>query len=285
MTRKVGPRDRLTGTFLLSLIGYGVVVLGVGFTLNKAAPVSPTLDVILSPTASPAPPDQADFLAQANNQGGGDSDAPQRPKDDQLSQLPQTDPGDAPVALQAQQTPPEPEAIQRVLTSQSATAQARPRAQEQKPNSTEPLPPGQELVEQSLALAKLANEYSQKQSLQARRSRHKYITASTREYAYAQYMNDWVRRVERIGNANYPQQALINRLSGQLILTVAIRRDGRIEGITVVKSSGNKVLDKAAVDIVRLSEPFAALPETAENPNMLYITRTWQFIAGQTSLN
>ena len=285
MTRKVGPRDRLTGTFLLSLIGYGVVVLGVGFTLNKAAPVSPTLDVILSPTASPAPPDQADFLAQANNQGGGDSDAPQRPTDDQLSQLPQTDPGDAPVALQAQQTPPEPEAIQRVLTSQSATAQTRPRAQEQKPKSTEPLPPGQELVEQSLTLAKLANEYSQKQSLQARRSRHKYITASTREYAYAQYMNDWVRRVERIGNANYPQQALINRLSGQLILTVAIRRDGRIEGITVVKSSGNKVLDKAAVDIVRLSEPFAALPETAENPNMLYITRTWQFTAGQTSLN
>ncbi|WP_297802257.1 TonB family protein [Arenimonas sp. GDDSR-1] len=285
MTRKVGPRDRLTGTFLLSLIGYGVLVLGVGFTLNKAAPVSPTLDVILSPTASPKPPDQADFLAQANNQGGGDSERPQRPKDNQLSQLPQTDPGDAPVALKAQQTPPEPEAIQRVLTSQGASTQTTPRAQEQKPNSTEPLPPGQELVEQSLALAKLANEYSQKQALQARRSKHKYITASTREYAYAQYMNDWVRRVERIGNANYPQQALINRLSGQLILTVAIRRNGRIEGITVVKSSGNKVLDKAAVDIVRLAEPFAALPETADNPNMLYITRTWQFIAGQTSLN
>jgi len=285
MTRKAGPRDRLTGTFLLSLIGYGVVVLGVGFTLNKAAPVNPTLDVILSPTASPAAPEQADFLAQANNQGGGDSEAPQRPKDDQLSQLPQTQSGDAPVALYAQQTPPEPEAVQRVVTSRSASMVSQPRAQEQKPNSTEPLPPGQELVEQSLTLAKLANEYSQKQTLQARRSRHKYITASTREYAYAQYMNDWVRRVERIGNANYPPQALINRLNGQLILTVAIRRDGRIEGITVVKSSGNKVLDKAAVDIVRLSEPFAALPQTAENPNVLYITRTWQFMAGQTSLN
>jgi len=285
MTRKVGPRDRLTGTFLLSLIGYGVVVLGVGFTLNKAAPVNPTLDVILSPTASPAPPEQADFLAQANNQGGGDSEAPQRPKDDQLSQLPQTQSGDAPVALHAQQTPPEPEAVQRVVTSQSASMLSQPRAQEQKPNSTEPLPPGQELVEQSLTLAKLANEYSQKQTLQARRNRHKYITASTREYAYAQYMNDWVRRVARIGNANYPPQALINRLNGQLILTVAIRRDGRIEGITVVKSSGNKVLDKAAVDIVRLSEPFATLPQTAENPNVLYITRTWQFMAGQTSLN
>ena len=119
---------------------------------------------------------------------------------------------------------------------------------------------GEEREEAREALAKLANEYSQKQALQARRSKHKYITASTREYAYAQYMNDWVRRVERIGNANYPQQALINRLSGQLILTVAIRRNGRIEGITVVKSSGNKVLDKAAVDIVRLAEPGEGVP-------------------------
>ena len=148
-----------------------------------------------------------------------------------------------------------------------------------------PLPEGAELVEQSLALAKLANEFSRKQNLQARATRHKYITASTREYAYAQYMNKWVRKVERVGNANYPQQALLNRLSGQLILTVAIRRDGRIEDITVVKSSGNRVLDRAAGDIVRLAEPFPALPKTAEDPSLLYITRTWQFIAGQTSLN
>jgi periplasmic protein TonB len=285
MSAKIGARDRLTGTILLSLIGYGVLVLGVGFTLNKAAPVNPTLDVILSPTSSPKLPERADFLAQANNQGGGDSAVMQRPKDDQLSQLPQTKPGDAPVALQAQKTAPEPDSVQRTVITQTPTPRQTRRAQEQKPNSDQPLVLGDELIEQSLALAKLANEFNQKQRLQARSSKHKYITASTREYAYAQYMNAWVKKVERIGNANYPQQALLNRLSGQLILTVAIRKDGRIEGITVVKSSGNKVLDKAAVDIVKLAEPFAVLPETAENPSVLYITRTWQFIAGQTSLN
>ncbi|WP_395770939.1 TonB family protein [Arenimonas sp.] len=285
MTGIVGPRERLTGTFLLSLIGYSVLVLGVGFTLNKTAPINPSLEVILSPTASPAAPDETDFLAQTNTQGSGNSAAPQRPMDDQLSQLPRTDSGDAAVALQARQTLQEPDPIQRILTSQNARLQRRLDAQERKPSSKDPLSPSQELVEQSLALDKLADEYSQKQVLQARQSRHKYITASTRESAYALYMNDWVRRVEHIGNANYPRQALVNRLNGQLILTVAIRRDGRIEGITIVKSSGNIVLDKAAVDIVRLSEPFAALPETAENPNTLYITRTWQFIAGQTSLN
>ena len=285
MSRKITPNDRLTGTFILSAIGFGVIVLGVGFTLNKSAPVTPTLDVILSPTASNRPPEQADFLSQTTNQGGGNSDRPQRPKDNQLSQLPQLNPGDAPVSLQAQKTPPEPEQVQRTLISHSATDTKTVRAQEQKPNSSEPLPISQELIEQSLALAKLANEYSQKQSLQSRKSKHKFITASTQEYAYAQYMNEWVRKVERVGNENYPEKALQNQMSGQLILTVAIRRNGLIEGITVVKSSGNKTLDAAAVNIVRMAEPFPSLPATQEDPSVLYITRTWQFLAGQAKLN
>lgn len=285
MSNRITAKDRLTGTFILSAICYGVIVLGVGFTLNKAAPVSPTLDVVLTPTTSSQKPRQADFLAQASNQGGGNSDQAQRPKDNQLSQLPQINPGAAPVSLQAQKTPPEPDSVQRTLITHAPADLKTPRAQEQKPTSNEPLPISQELVEQSLALAKLANEYSQKQTLQARKSKHKFITASTQEYAYAQYMSGWVRKVERVGNANYPEQALLNQLSGQLILTVAIRRNGSIEGITVVKSSGNKVLDAAAVKIVRLAEPFAALPVTQEDPSVLYITRTWQFLAGQATLN
>jgi protein TonB len=259
-------------------------VLGVGFTLNKQAPVNPTLDVILSPTSS-TKPENADFLAQTNNQGGGNSDTAQRPKDNQLSQTPQINPGEAPVKLQAQMTPPEPDAVQRIISSNAESAQKTDRAQEQRPNSTTPLPVGNELIEQSLALAKLANEYNEKQALQAKKSRHKFITASTREYEYAQYMNTWVKKVERVGNANYPEQALHNQLSGQLILTVAINRNGAIESIKVVKSSGNTILDQAAVRIVKLSEPFAALPQTKEDPSFLHITRTWQFIAGQTTLN
>ena len=285
MSGRISAKDRLIGTLILSSIAYGVVVLGVGFTLNKAVPVTPTLDVVLSPSASTAKTEKADFLAQADNQGGGSSQSAQRPLDQQLSQLPQTDPGQMPVPMQTQRTPPKPMPMQRLITSQKPAERRVPRAREQKPASTEPLAQGAELVKQSLALAQMANEFSRKQNLQTRTTQHKYITASTREYAYAHYMNDWVRKVERVGNANYPKQALLNRLSGQLILTVAIRRDGRIENITMVKSSGNRVLDRAAADIVRLAEPFPALPKTAEDPSLLYITRTWQFIAGQTSLN
>ncbi len=285
MSPSVTPSDRLTGTIILSLIGYAVLVLGVGFTLNRAAPISPTLDVILSPTSSTNTPTQPDFLAQANNQGGGDSKLAQRPTDDQISQLPQTDPGDAPIPLQAQKTAPEPDAVQRTVITRAQSTQIVTRAREQKPNTPDVLPEGDELIERSLELAKLANEYNRKQTLQARKTDQKYITASTREYAYAQYMNQWVRKVERIGNANYPQSILRSGNDGRLILTVAIRRDGHIEDIKLVKSSGNAKLDKAAIDIVKLAEPFAVLPKTDENPSLLYITREWQFSAGQTSLN
>ena len=285
MSRSISPNDRLTGTIILSLIGYGVLVLGVGFTLNKAASVRPTLDVILSPTSSSKAPKQADFLAQAANQGGGDSDSAQRPTDDQISQLPQTDPGDAPVPLQAQKTAPEPDAVQRTVITRTESTLSVERAREQKPNTPDALPEGEELIERSLELARLANEFSRKQAMQARRTEHKYITASTREYAYAQYMNQWVRKVERVGNVNYPQNALRAGIDGRLILTVAIRRDGRIEDITLVKSSGNAELDRAATAIVKLAEPFAALPSTKDNPGLLYITREWQFSAGHTSLN
>lgn len=285
MNKKVTASDRLSGTMILSAIGYGVIVLGVGFTLNQQAHVSPTLDVILSPTSSNNKPDHADFLAQANNQGGGDSELAQRPKDNQLSQIPQINPGEAPLQLQAQMSPPEPDAIQRTITTTSLSTQSVKPAQEQKPNNNEPLPMSNDLIEQSLALAKLANEYNQKQTLQAKKNNHKFITASTVEYTYAQYMNSWVKKVERVGNANYPEQALLNQLSGQLILTVAIKKNGSIESITIVKSSGNKVLDNAAVQIVKLAEPFAVLPKTKEDPSILHITRTWQFIAGKSSLN
>ena len=155
MSRSVSPSDRLTGTVILSFIGYAVLVLGVGFTLNRAAPVSPTLDVILSPTSSANAPKQADFLAQADNQGGGDSQQAQRPTDDQISQLPQTDPGDAPIPLQAQKTAPEPDAVQRTVITRADSNQNVARAREQKPNTPDALPEGDELIERSLELAKL----------------------------------------------------------------------------------------------------------------------------------
>ena len=117
----------------------------------------------------------------------------------------------------------------------------------------------------------------------SKQERRKAVNASTQEYKYASYLEAWRRKVERIGNLNYPDEAKRRRLHGNLILHVAVRADGSIERIRVRRSSGHKLLDDAAVRIVRMSAPFAPFPpEIREEIDVLDITRTWQFLDGKT---
>ncbi|GAB2671150.1 energy transducer TonB [Arenimonas aestuarii] len=275
-----GPGDRLGATLALSAILFGVLILGVGFALDPPAPVAPTLDVILTETRSDTPPEDADFIAQANNQGGGDSDRAERPREEQLAPVPKPDQGLAPEPLVAQAPPPEPEPVPRLLTTTGPSSELLPQPEDQRETHTDPLPTGQELVEQSLEMARLAAEIERRQQLLAKRPKRKFVSASTREYEYAAYLRAWVARVERVGNLNYPEEARSRGLSGRLVMTVAVRRDGSIENVLLNSSSGLGILDQAAMRIVRLAEPFPPLPETAERVDVLHITRTWQFQNG-----
>ncbi|MFB1487439.1 MULTISPECIES: TonB family protein [unclassified Thiocapsa] len=115
----------------------------------------------------------------------------------------------------------------------------------------------------------------------ASRVRRKSVSASTREFRYASYLGAWARKVERIGNLNYPQAARDQRMFGSLILHVAVRSDGSVEQIRVVRSSGYDLLDEAAVRIVELAAPYAPFPpDIAEETDVLDIVRTWQFLRG-----
>ena len=101
----IGENERLGATFVLSLLVHGMLVLGVGFALEGAAPVLPTLDVILTQTQTPLTPEQADFLAQASNVGGGEHERSRRPRDSQPGVAPQPEPGVAPRAMRRQAQP------------------------------------------------------------------------------------------------------------------------------------------------------------------------------------
>ena len=276
----IGPSERLSATLALSLVAFGVLILGVGFARDSAAPITPTLDVILTETRSDAAPEDADFIAQANNQGGGDSDEAERPREEQLAPVPKPEPGLAPETLVAQAPPPEPEPTPRLLSTTAPSEFALPSPKDQRKTEPSPLAPGRELVEQSLEMARLAAEIERKQELRAKRPKRKFVSASTKEYEYASYLRAWVVKVERVGNLNYPDEARRRGLGGRLVMTVAVRRDGSIEEILLNRSSGLGVLDQAAMRIVRLSEPFPPLPRTDENIDVLHITRTWQFRNG-----
>lgn len=279
----IGPAERLSATLALSLVVFGVLILGVGFARDDAAPVTPTLDVILTETFSDQAPKDADFIAQANNQGGGESERAERPREEQLAPIPKADPGVAPEPLVAQAPPTEPEPVPRVLSTAAPSPLAVPVPKDQRETTPSLLPPGRNLVEQSLEMARLAAEIERRQELMAKRPKRKFISASTREYEYATYLRAWVAKVERVGNLNYPDEARRRGLGGRLVMTVAVRRDGSVEEIVVNRSSGLGVLDQAAMRIVRLSEPYPPLPRSQDNIDVLHITRTWQFQNGSVA--
>ncbi len=274
---KIGPNERLTATLALAAIVHGIVILGVGFSLDDAAPVMPTLDVILTETQTLEAPKDADFIAQANNKGGGDKDEALRPRDSQLATDPKPDPGVAPVEMTKQAPALEPDPQQRLLSTIADSPTKAIKPEEHPITTPQKLPSGRELIQQSAEMARLTAEYDRKQELYAKRPKRKFISASTQVYEYAAYMRDWVRRVERVGNANYPEQARIKNLSGQLTMTVAIRKDGTVEDIVLNRPSGIVVIDQAAIKIVRLANPFAPLPKTTDDVDVLHVTRTWRF--------
>lgn len=272
----------LSATALFSLLVHGVLLLGITFHFAHPA-AQPTLDVTLVNVANRETPEQADFLAQASNRGGGDSDRAARPSQLFSGTLPRPDPGILPRPVKASAPPAQEATPSRQVTSTGASsfrvrsdsAQARHRAEE--------APPADELQREA-AIAQLAAEVRAQNKALAKRPVKKFISASTSEYVYASYMRAWSDRVQRVGNLNYPERARQHKLYGDLLLTVGINRDGSIHSITVIQSSGQPILDEAAERIVRLAGPFPPLPASTK-VDELYITRTWEFLPGNVLRN
>ena len=137
------------------------------------------------------------------------------------------------------------------------------------------------LASRGAELERLTASLQAKSTAYASLARRKSVSANTREFRYASYLSAWARKVERIGNLNYPQAAREQRMFGSLILHVAVRADGSVEQIRIVRSSGYDLLDEAAIRIVELAAPFAPFPaDIAAETDVLDIVRTWQFLQG-----
>ncbi len=280
---RVTSGDRLGATLVFSVMIHAAIILGIGFSLDDPAPLVPTLEVILTQTRSETPPDKADFLAASSQQGGGEDEQAHRPKEPQAARIPLPEEGVAPVPMEASAPRPTPESTAPVVTTTSPAVQRAATIEPTTP--TDPLPTSRELIERTLEMARLAAEIERQSESYAKRPKKKFVSASTREYEYASYLRGWVTRIERIGNLNYPDEARRRNLTGQLVMTVAVRRDGSVASIDVVQSSGYPLLDDAAQRTVRLAEPFAPLPNAREKIDELHITRTWQFLPGNVLRN
>ncbi len=262
------------------MLVHALLILGVGFAVSDSAPLVPTLDVIFSQTQTPLTPKQADFLAQANQQGGGDHDKVQRPRDNQAGIVPQAQAGLSPVPQQRQEAASVPPPQTRVVNSRNGTdtvAAAQPQPLPEQPRPDAPMTAREQ---RDVEMARLAAEVHLRSAQYAKRPNRKFVSASTREYAYANYLRAWVDRAERVGNLNYPDEARARRLGGQVVITVGVRRDGTVESARILQSSGTPLLDETALRVITLAQPFPPLPKTEDAIDILQVTRTWVFLPG-----
>lgn len=283
--------DRLGLTLFFATVVHAVIILGVTFTIDnpRILPPDRTLEIIVvqNRTSDKASKD-ADFLAQTSQQGSGNEEEVVRPKTQTpVPTLKTTDKPmgeNRPVSVPAQPQLPTERPV--LATEQSAAKKATIAPTTPRPKPAKRLNTTELMASANQEIARMTAELDQDMAAYASRPRHKHISAATREYKYANYLDAWKRKVERIGNLNYPDEAKRQKLYGNLVLQVSLKPDGTIAEIQVLKSSGHKLLDDAAIRIVRLAAPYAPFPsEIREETDILDITRTWQFLSNNRLLS
>ena len=268
--------DRLGLTLVLAAIVHSMVILGLGFSVKlKSESVPQSLDVILVQTEALKAPEEANYVAQANQQASGSTDSENRPSPSRTN-------GIAPIPAQAAiaVTPKPMESM--VISSERAQDKVFTDKEHQprEANKNE----ARSQLQRNLEIAQLTAELAENERRYALRPRINYVdTVSAKSAVEAAYVKAWIQRVERLGNLNYPDEARRRQLSGSLILHVLLHNDGRVVRAQVGSPSGQQVLDDAALRIVNLASPFDPFPkEMRSNYDQLMITRTWVFRAGKS---
>ena len=269
-------KQPLTLAFAASVGLHALVLFGVGVALpdpTKLARSLQPLEVTLVNSRTKSRPHKADALAQANLNGGGNTTEDLRAS----TPLPTLTNGRQFTPEQAshkvKQLEQEAKHMMTQLKSSHSVRQEEVRKRKQASNDN-----ADDLVRRSLEIARLEAQIDKDYNAYQKLPRRTHIGARTREYRFAQYVEDWRIKIERIGNMNYPEDARRNRIFGSLVLTVSIRANGSVESVEINRSSGQPVLDAAAVRIVKLSAPFAPLPpDIRKDTDILSITRTWVF--------
>ncbi len=276
----LGKHGRMKVAASVSIFLHALIIFGVSFKLpdlsNLAA--QPPLEVTLVNAKTQARPKKADVLAQANLDGGGNTDAKRRARSP--LPVPVEDKQGAKLSVAQKRVQQlEREAKQLMTQARSATTVApRVEAQQQQQEEPQLAPSASDIVSRGMEIARLEAQIAREWESYQQRPRRRFIGGRAQEYRFAAYEEGWRAKVERVGELNYPQAARDQSIYGSLVVTVSIKSDGSLERVEINRPSGQRILDAAALRIVQLAAPFAQFPaEIAKDTDILSITRTWIF--------
>ena len=288
----VTQSDRMSLTIFFALAIHAILILGISFDLmDSSNDVITTMEITLVHQRSDDEPEKADYLAQENQLGGGAQQDKSRPSSPFSNPLPIPEKGFAPNSRRAM-TPPPITAAQKqteiMSVDQSNQRVNNQKLKEETTVTTKSLTAAQ-LFERSQQIAELSAEINKLKNAFQQTPKHTWVHgANAKKYRFASYMDAWRAKVERIGNLNYPEVVTRKKLTGSLLLDVAINPDGSILSTRIIRSSGYPELDRAALRIINMSAPFPPLTkDILKDTDVLHIPRVWRFQQGsrlQTSV-
>lgn len=278
--------DRLGLTIFFAIVVHSLIILGVSFSKYdhaKRPEKLPGLEITLVQTQTDKKIEDADLLAQASQEGGGDSQELEKSSSPADSAAPTSEIGEVVEVVPETEiaTSPDPQRKEILTATRSsehkiALQEASPDLPTQHKNLT-----SKQLLKQSKEMAQLSAEVDVARKVTSTQPKKKFITAQTKEYRFASYEEAWRKKVERIGTLNFPDEAVRARLTGDVRLSVTLSADGSVKDIKITKYSGHKVLDDAALRIVKMAAPYASFPEDiSKDYDEIVIVRTWQFLSG-----
>ena len=268
----ISTADKLGLTLFMAGIVHALIILGVSFEVDISRSISQTLEIVLVKTPDSQRPDKADFLAQEDQMGSGEAKEKALNKR-RASMQPAPQPQRS-TASKNQAATARAEHFLVQAVSKHSIAVADKRVEDDKKTITTA-----DLLRQSQEIALLQAEISEQMDSYSKRPRVVRINSvNAHKHIAASYEAAWQRKVERVGNLNYPSDIRRKKLSGTLVLSVELYADGNLKKITVNRRSGHKIIDDAAINIVKLAAPFLPFPRALQQEaDILVITRTWQF--------
>lgn len=253
--------DRLPAMLFLAALVHGILIIGVTFNVELADQFSSVISLEVTIVADADQqidrPDNADYLAQASQEGGGNTSDQVRPSALLQSTMPVDNPGveDGTAIIDAASHE---RSADEVLASQDLSDRQvviDPRTDPQTENSIAiVLEAGSELT------LPLPQEDRASMMIYDDEPRQLIISADTRESVIAAYLDNWKRRIEAVGASYLPELGILDNIKGSPTLMVRIGISGELLEAVIRKSSGSAILDLAALDILRRASPFNPFP-------------------------
>ncbi|MFT6733556.1 MAG: protein TonB [Polaribacter sp.] len=274
----ISQSDKLLFCLFLAVIFHALLLFGVVFKVPDLSKnkLNKSFNVVLAQFEAKDKVEKADFIGQVDQEAGGESEELLAPSAIEKAQF--NDPNKTSSELQIRAQPKQAKNNSPQFITSNKPGENSSTPNEMSKELQQSVLDTASLIEKSYQLSGLIANLDNEQVSQAKKAKKRQISAAIHRSTDALYLDSWRRKIELIGNQNYPEKAKLEKIYGNLTLKVAINKNGTIHQVIVMNSSGSKLLDDAAIRIVRLAAPFNPLSEEMKkDTDILEIIRIWRF--------